>query len=210
MQLKCCEKDGEQLISSHGSLSSAAVKISCSRQRIPLLVTKAPGLRDKNHRNGRTVCHFDQSLRNSSPKQLPTSDLEICLCGTEQQAQGHIQGEGHCRVLIPFSEKELFLEMLTARTCIQCFSVYKEEGDKFPVFFSLFLSEFWCQSMMLIPELGAERGQGTGETPGGCSGTTGLSMGISTDSLADQGIQLGKRSSLHPTCNCLYFVIYLV
>lgn len=96
----------------------------------------------------------------------------------EQQAQGFIQGKGHCRVLIPFSKKEPFLEMLTAKTCIQCFSMYQKEGDKFPVFFFPFLSEFWCQSTMLTPELGEEKGQGTGETRGGHSCTTGLSKGL--------------------------------
>lgn len=69
-----------------------------------------------------------------------------------------------------FSQKEPFLGMLTARTWMQCFSMYKKEGDKFPVFFFPFVSEFWCQSTMLMPELGAERGQGTG---GGHSCTAG-------------------------------------
>lgn len=154
------------------------------------------------------LCHFDQSLGNSLPKQLPLLIWKSACVVQEQQAQGHIQGKGHCRALIPFPEKELFLEMLTARTWIQCFSVYKKEGDRFPVFFLLFLSELWWQTTMLIPELGVERGQGTGGT-GGHSCTTGLSMGISTGSLADQGTWLGKCSSLYLTCNCLYFVIYL-
>lgn len=135
MQLKCCEKDGEQLnFSSHGSLSSAAVKISCSRQRIPLLVKRVPGLSDKNHRNGRNVCHLDQSktLCPSSSQLLVWKSAYVVQ---EQQAQGHIQG--HCRILIPFSEKEPFLEMLTARTWIQCFSMYKETNFlySFPLFF---------------------------------------------------------------------------
>lgn len=67
--------------------------------------------------------------------------------------QGPMQGKGHYRPLAPFSAEDSFLEKLAARICVQCFVICKKEGDRFPVSLFPSLSEFWCQSIMLIPEL---------------------------------------------------------
>lgn len=73
-----------------------------------------------------------------------------------------------------------------------CFLMCKKEGDKFPVFLFPSFSEFWCQSVMLMPPLRSrERRRDSRDT----RQTLSLSWtqhGIPTDSRADEGLQLGK------------------